>query len=317
MFILYLDCWNNEPDNRPTINQVAAKLNAIILKESIQLSSEQLFINNSFNEKMSQIIQNFSKINIKEIEPLMSSENDFDIMVNEIILFFEGVEMERRKHEITNYLNNYNVTSQEIYKWLLNSQDNSNYVFLLGVFYNFGIEVNVDKQKAFELYQNAANLGDTSGIISLGYCYEKGIGTGVNRKKAFELYQKAANLGNPRGIRNLGYCYFNGIGTTFDYQKAFKLFQKSTNLGNTLGIINLGYCFENGIGTNVDMQKAFELYQKAANLGYYLAQYNLALMYKNGKGIKKDINRAIYWYKKSAEQGYQDAQHELDELINL
>ncbi|CAB4395467.1 unnamed protein product [Rhizophagus irregularis] len=29
---IYTYCWNNEPDNRPTINQVVAKLNAIILE---------------------------------------------------------------------------------------------------------------------------------------------------------------------------------------------------------------------------------------------------------------------------------------------
>ncbi|CAB4379483.1 unnamed protein product [Rhizophagus irregularis] len=33
---IYIDCWNNDPDDRPTINQVAATLNAIILKENIQ-----------------------------------------------------------------------------------------------------------------------------------------------------------------------------------------------------------------------------------------------------------------------------------------
>ncbi|RGB29599.1 kinase-like domain-containing protein, partial [Rhizophagus diaphanus] len=38
---IYTDCWNKEPDNRPNINQVVAKLNAIILKENIQLSSEK------------------------------------------------------------------------------------------------------------------------------------------------------------------------------------------------------------------------------------------------------------------------------------
>ncbi|RGB35778.1 kinase-like domain-containing protein, partial [Rhizophagus diaphanus] len=38
---IYTDCWNNEPDNRPTINQVIVKLNTIILKESNQLSSKQ------------------------------------------------------------------------------------------------------------------------------------------------------------------------------------------------------------------------------------------------------------------------------------
>ncbi|GBC22133.2 kinase-like domain-containing protein [Rhizophagus irregularis DAOM 181602=DAOM 197198] len=35
---IYIDCWNNDPDDRPTINQVAATLNAIILKENIQVS---------------------------------------------------------------------------------------------------------------------------------------------------------------------------------------------------------------------------------------------------------------------------------------
>ena len=35
-FIFYLDCWNNEPDNRPTINQVIAKLKAVIPKENIE-----------------------------------------------------------------------------------------------------------------------------------------------------------------------------------------------------------------------------------------------------------------------------------------
>ncbi|CAB4396036.1 unnamed protein product [Rhizophagus irregularis] len=38
---IYTDCWNNEPDNRPTVNQVIAKLNEIISKENVQLSSEQ------------------------------------------------------------------------------------------------------------------------------------------------------------------------------------------------------------------------------------------------------------------------------------
>ncbi|RGB27593.1 kinase-like domain-containing protein [Rhizophagus diaphanus] len=38
---IYTDCWNYEPDNRPTINQVIAKLDEIISKENVQLSSEQ------------------------------------------------------------------------------------------------------------------------------------------------------------------------------------------------------------------------------------------------------------------------------------
>ncbi|CAB4441026.1 unnamed protein product [Rhizophagus irregularis] len=289
---IYCECWNNEPDNRPTINQVVAKLNAIIsdfqqndYNSDIQLSRKQLFRlnnDNSFNEKMS---QNF---NVK-----------------------------MRKSAIVNYLNNHDIDSQEIYYWLLDCQDNSNYVFLLGVFYHFGIETNVDKQKAYELYQMAANTENLLGITSLAHCYINGIGTSINKQKAFDLFKRAANLGSAIGTFNLGNCYREGIGTIINKQKSFELFQKAANLGNTPGMTNLGNCYFCGFGIDVDKQKAFELYQKAANLENYLAQYNLASMYESGKDVKKDINHAIYLYKKSAKQGFQKAQNKFDELINL
>ena len=75
-------------------------------------------------------------MNTKEIETSMStnqiinkpilSENNFGIMVNEIVLLLESVKLERKKQEVLNYLNYHNTTSQEIYNWLLNSQNNSN-----------------------------------------------------------------------------------------------------------------------------------------------------------------------------------------------
>jgi TPR repeat protein len=36
----------------------------------------------------------------------------------------------------------------------------------------------------------------------LGDCYFNGIGTDIDKKKAFELYQKAADLGNSSGFWN-------------------------------------------------------------------------------------------------------------------
>uniref|UniRef100_U9UA34 Protein kinase domain-containing protein n=1 Tax=Rhizophagus irregularis (strain DAOM 181602 / DAOM 197198 / MUCL 43194) TaxID=747089 RepID=U9UA34_RHIID len=309
---IYTDCWNNEPDNRPNINQVVAKLDAIILKGDIELlSNEQQNIvetpininNNSLHGEMSQLIQNFNNMNTEEMDTSISSENNFDIMINEIILLLGNTEMERKKHEIVNYLNNHNITSQKIYNWLLNNQNNSNSVFLLGIFNHFGIEINVDEQKAFELYQNAANSENTSGIISLGYCYSQGVGTNVDKQKAFELFQKAANLGNACGVHNLGYCYENGVGTSIDKQKAFELYQKVANSENTPGIVSLGHCYKKGIGTNVDEQKAFELYQKAANLGNARGMNNLGTCYYLGTGTSIDYQKAFELYQKAANLG--------------
>ncbi|GES87929.1 kinase-like domain-containing protein [Rhizophagus clarus] len=274
---IYTGCWNNDPDNRPTIEQVIMRLNTIIPEENVQLSSKKQnifeipknIVNDSLQEEMSQVIQYFNKLNIKEMEPSVSLDNDFDIRL------FSFLKIQ------------------------------------------FGIGINIDKQKAFELYQKAANSGNVFGISSLGYCYSNEIGTSFNDQKVFELYQKAVNLGNTRGICNLGYCYENGIGTCVNKQKAFKLYQKAANLGSisVRGINNLGGCYYDGIGTNIDRQKAFELYRGAAILGDSLAQYNLASMYEDGE-VKKDINQAIYWYNKSAEQGDKHAQMKLNELTN-
>ena len=132
-----------------------------------------------------------------EIESLASSSKpiNFGIIFDEIIDLLNNVlDNESEKHEILNCLNNHNTTSQEIYNWLLNNQTNSNSIFLLGEFNDLGIGTSVNKQKAFELYQKAANLGNTFGISSLGYCYQYGIGTNADKQKASELYQRAVDL---------------------------------------------------------------------------------------------------------------------------
>src|SRR4051794_2509068 len=105
--------------------------------------------------------------------------SQFSVIVDKILDHLFNVDAERQKLEILNYLNNHNITSQEMYNWLLNNQNTSNSIALLGEFNYYGIETIVDKQKAFELYQKAANLGSADGINSLGYCYENGIGTTV------------------------------------------------------------------------------------------------------------------------------------------
>ncbi|UZO27027.1 uncharacterized protein OCT59_019236 [Rhizophagus irregularis] len=91
---IYTNCWNIEPDNRPTINQVVDELKAIIIKGNIVIKVFHIYNDNnnikssknhklpnlnvrisestnSLHKELSQIIQNFNMMNTKEIESSM------------------------------------------------------------------------------------------------------------------------------------------------------------------------------------------------------------------------------------------------------
>ena len=193
--LIFLDCWNGEPDNRPTINQIIAKLKEIITKDDVITKDFHLYNsntdiqaevsenkNNSLHGDLSQNIQNFDKMNTRDIASISLSdenenkqtltENDFNATVYEMnVLFNNGSEIGRGQ-EISNYLNNHNINSQEVYYWLLNNQNDLNSIVVFGYFNYFGIGTSIDNQKAFKLFQKAANSNHPSAISQLGNCYQ-------------------------------------------------------------------------------------------------------------------------------------------------
>ncbi|EXX79640.1 hypothetical protein RirG_003630 [Rhizophagus irregularis DAOM 197198w] len=206
-------------------------------------------INNDFSHEIS-LTQNFNKINIKEIEPTTKVinksifEEDLSIVIDKLVNLI-CVELNKGKDSIVikqhvfDYINNCKIILQEIYIYLLNNQNESNSIYLLGYFNNYGIETEVNEQRAIELYLKAANLENRVAQLNLVNEYIYGKGGYKNGDIAFELTKKLAEEEYACGINNLGYCYEVGIGTNVNEDKAFEFYQKAVDLGNINGINNL------------------------------------------------------------------------------
>ncbi|GBC32856.2 kinase-like domain-containing protein [Rhizophagus irregularis DAOM 181602=DAOM 197198] len=323
---LYTGCWDGEPDNRPTIDQVVEKLKAMIIKTSMITENHQIKSDLQLSNE-----QDINPTNVNTSSSVRKTSYEY----------------------IFGYFDSRNIKSQEIYDWLIDNHNNLDSIFLLGYFNYYGIETTSssinpnqafnlfdkaskqdhilsqyfvglcyeygygtekNEKLAFEYYEKVASKDFASGIIKIGYFYNNGIEVKKNLKRADYLYEKAAKLGNSMAQHNLSVLRINGEGIDKDYNKAFKLSKQSAEGECKEGFRVLGFCYSCGIGTSVNKQRAFELYQKAADLGDMYAQYNLGNMYENGDGIEKDINKAIYWTEKSAKQGHQGAQNRLKNL---
>ena len=71
-------------------------------------------------------------------------------------------------------------------------------------------------------------------MSNLGYCYSQGEGTDVNKTKAFELYEKSANLGFCTAMCNVGNYYKKGWGgVAKDLNRAREWYTKAAAQGHT------------------------------------------------------------------------------------
>lgn len=186
----------------------------------------------------------------------------------------------------------------------------------LGNMYYEGIGVKKDYAKAKKYYEEAIKEGSVYAYTNMGLLYENGFGIDKNYNTAIQWYKKGAKKDDPRAIRNLGVFYSNGYGVTQDYSKAKEYFEKAIELGNSKALINLGKLYYNGLGVTQDYIKAKEYFERATFYDEGNAFVNLGALYQNGKGVTQDYNKAKELYEKAANLGVADGFTQLGNLYH-
>ena len=158
-----------------------------------------------------------------------------------------------------------------------------------------------DRDKAFALFERAANLGNAEAQCCVGCCYKNGYGTLTDYSKAGMWYNKSAKNGCTRALRHIAMCYEDGLGVEKNMEKAIKWYKDAIHQGDKTSMVIMGKIYYYGRSdVNINFNKAVEYYLMAANNEESEGMWRLGVCYQLGHGIAVDANEAVKWYRKSA-----------------
>jgi localization factor PodJL len=97
--------------------------------------------------------------------------------------------------------------------------------------------------------------------------FERGIGVEADRERAKVWYRRAADQGYVRAMHNLGVLIVGGREGQADYAAAAGWFRQAAERGLADSQFNLAVLHENGRGVPKDLQEAYKWFALAARAG--------------------------------------------------
>ncbi len=188
--------------------------------------------------------------------------------------------------------------------------------FLANCFGNGSLGLQVDHEKAYNLYVQASKQNHPAATYRTAVCNEVGAGTKRDHHRAVLFYRKASALGDTAGMYKLGMIMLNGLlGQPRNPREAVVWLKRAAGQAdeeNPHALHELGLLHEkpnNGVVMH-DEAYARELFTQAAQLGYAPSQFKLGSAYEYGAlTCPVDPRRSIAWYTKAA--GKNDGESEL------
>lgn len=126
--------------------------------------------------------------------------------------------------------------------------------------------------KAYRCFQRAARSGNRNAMFNLGIYYELGRHVKVNRRTSFKWYLKAAELGDNEAQCQVGYCYHEGRGVRKNDERAVHWYRRSASQKNGVACHNLGLCHRHGDGVERNQTRARSWFRKAVKYGHEKAK---------------------------------------------
>ena len=200
-----LECWDGDPDKRPTIQEVVTILDSMIKSQQnyIPLDEQQPHQESNLDD---------SQISLNEQQPHQDStsftfieKQDFDeqfnskinsIFVKELVELFIGLINKGKSYslfrpKLEERLSLHKATFEEIYKWLNNNyMEDLDFTFFIGYLNVSGNGMALNLNNAFYYFNKASSYPIAQ--YYLGICYEMGIGIKKNLQLSFEWYEKSA-----------------------------------------------------------------------------------------------------------------------------
>jgi uncharacterized protein len=188
--------------------------------------------------------------------------------------------------------------------------------FYLANCYGTGsLGLQVDHEKAYHLYLQAAKQNHAAACYRVAVCNEIGAGTRKEPPRASAFYRKSASLGDTAAMYKLGMILLHGnLGEAKNPREAIGWLKRAAEQAdeeNPHALHELAILHEmpNSGLVPYDPLTAKTLYTQAAHLGYTQSQYKLGQCYEYGiLTCPVDPRRSIAWYTKAAEKGDPEAE---------
>ncbi|KAF8163102.1 hypothetical protein B0H34DRAFT_650099 [Crassisporium funariophilum] len=187
--------------------------------------------------------------------------------------------------------------------------------FLANCYGTGALGLQVDHERAYHLYLQAAKQNHAAASYRVAVCNEIGAGTKKEPPRAAAFYRKAASLGDTPAMYKLGMILLNGaLGEAKNPREAISWLKRAAEQAdedNPHALHELALLYEQQTGGLVPYDPAYakSLLTQAAQLGYTPSQYKLGQCYEYGSlTCPVDPRRSIAWYTKAAEKGDSEAE---------